>query len=286
MSSNHPTPKRLIGIYKDILRSSETHLGALPANPVRRDYFDLVYRYEGIWSLRLKIAGLQKRHALGDADKTLAEAHRSARTAAKLWKVGSGLPTHQTDEARRHTAAGWEWNNLTRQTHFIEFRFATAVVLELITHKLAMVNSTVLELAPKPREWLEVRNGYHLQNFFDAALLSVLLSGRKPKCWDSLFEYATKWYGSEFVEKTWNSYLSIVKNAYAEKWAAAIDSVESAGELFLRRRDPRPDAFGIWECCGQKGQQMMDLRLSALIAHCFPKIGSAYKSLQSVHKWS
>lgn len=249
----------------------------------RREYYDVIFEHRYLFSMLLRAAELRHRYSLGDPQPLLIEAIDLGIRLAELWKDGNQLQDTYSPNGKLYTGDGELWENMPKRTDTIYFRFGTAAILALLTHE--QVPPIFLEVVPKIKRWDSSQVVSPL-NYPDVALLEVIIKKKKPAWWCGLLDFIRENYGSrELLPNTMECYADIVLACHEEDWTRAMNAVRHAEELYLLRGEDVFDEFEPWEGSGAGNALSIDLRLGALMKHCFKTNPGVLDALESMHRW-
>ena len=222
--------------------------------------------------------------ALGDACEEIEWVISSAEQAAGYWKKWNELPgTTLFQEVRYFNDKPIP--DLPRRMDGVSFRFAAMAIISLIVRR--EMSRRIVEVVPKTKDFGDIASDFHYWNFTDAGLVEMLQTGRRPRRWREILNFATKRFRNDQIEANFESYAAIILNSHKEKWDAALEAFHKSEELYAKRPIHSGDKtyFAPWESSSPRAPASMDLRLAALLKYCFRKNRKLLASIDSVHKW-
>lgn len=263
------------------LRKRRLHLA--PSYGFRREYYDAIFEHRYLFEMQLRVAELRHRHDLGDPQPPLSEAAALSLQLARLWRDGSKLQDSYCPNGKPYTGDGELWEKLPKGIDAVFFRFGAAAVISLLLHE--EIPSDILDVVPRIERWDSARVVSPL-NYPDAGLVEVINSKRRPFWWSEMLDFIRESYGGrDLLPRAMECYAEIVLACHDENWRRAKDAVCRAEELYLLRGEGVFDEFESWEGGGAGNSLSIDLRLSALMRHCFKKNPHVLDDLGSVHRW-
>lgn len=281
----HANPKSYLrGVERrvDILRGRLQLIGSFMS---RRDCFDHICAWYRKYTQLLEVAQLHHRYDLGEPQPALVEATTDAERLAALWNQGNVLKDRASSNPKPHTYGAWIWDRLPLRVDVIHFRFGVAAILSLLVYD--EMSPAILEVVPRMSDWTDAEEGFNYLNFPDAGLVEILRTGRRPRKWKAMLEFGTVLYGRSLLEETMECYADIILATKREDWKKVVEAVELAHELYEQRADNDKDYddFEPWEGIGAGNALSIDLRLSALMRHCFRERPDLLDPLESIHRW-
>ena len=273
------------------LKDEERRIGILKARlklaaeyATRREYFDAIGEHRHLYEMLLRVACLRHRYSWGDAQSPLFEAIDLSIALAELWVRGNQATVSAKDTDKPYTDTGHLWSATPAEIDFIYFRFATAAIIALL--KYPTIPEVFLRLRPDFSQWNSSRPRF-LLNYPDFGVLELLAGNELPGWWGGMSQDVVKTFpDSTLLTDTLESYLNIIRECRRNNWSAAIKAISRSESLYLLRYQTESDEFEPWEGVGGGNPLSLDLRLGALLNHCFPAHSETLAAVTSIHRWS
>lgn len=273
-----PRPTTIIKRFERTIELGRANWHVLDSYPTRQGYCDAIGRWWLHLDLVLCNAGLRHRYGIGDSQADIREFVAESERMARLWAVGNRLRyVPESDPEGKFV-----WRNAPQRVDAIHFRFGAAALLSLLEYDEP--SPVILKVVPRTADGKDFVNGFHFRNFADAGLLEMLRTGRTPRYWQYLLERGSSHYRNRRVQRAVECWGTIILATRKRRWDEAVEAVREAERLFAER-DGAPDEFEAWEVPGAATAQGIDLRLSALMRHCFRENPTVLDPLESVHRW-
>lgn len=279
----HARPRSYVRGVEERLAIRRARL-RLEAGVSRRSYFDAVAPWHQKYVELMEVAQVRHRYELGDAQPALSEAITDAQRVANFWLEGNRLKGRASENPKPHTESGWIWDRLPLRVDVIEFRFGVAAILSLLEYD--EMSASILKVVPRMSDWTPAEEGFNYLNFPDAGLVEILLKGRRPAKWQAMLDFGTEFYGRSLLHDSMECYAKIILKSRRADWGGALRAVERAHQLYDQRAaDIEFDEFESWEGTGAGNALSIDLRLSALMRHCFHDRAELLDPFKSIHRW-
>ncbi len=261
-------------------------IAELPSHPMSRFEAANSLRNASLTiGVRYDLAQYRHRYGVGEGIEELGVAVKQAEKLAVFWKQWNHLEGPTSFSQPQLLPNGKPIPDLPNRVDGVNFRFAAAAIISLLVRR--EMSPAILDVVPKTADFGEIANDFHYWNFTDAGLVEMLLTGRRPRRWNEILEFATNRFRNSQIQDNFESYAKIILSTQKEDWDTAVEAVHESERLYSKRPYHSGDKtyFEAWEVSPYNGPAGMDLRLAALMKHCFRHNRRLLASIDSIHKW-
>lgn len=231
------------------------------------------------------LAQLQHQNGQKSSNLTIKLATTQAEHLARYWKKWNVLPGPSAFPETKLLPNGKPIPDLPRRIDGVCFRFGAAALISLLVK--SEISATFYDVLPNTGSFGDIFDDLHFLNFPDAGLVEILKTGRRPRRWKEILDFATKRFRNTQILDNFEGYANLILKCQKQKWDEAMRAVEECERLYSLRPYHTGDhtIFDLWEVSIPKSPKRMDLRLAALMKVGFRDSPNRLKEIQSHHKW-